>query len=191
MLHHISIGTADIVRAARFYDETLGLLGYKRIMNFLPKAVAYGADTAVFWVQQPRDGEARAGNGAHVAFIAKDRKSVDAFHEKALEMGGQDNGAPGLRPGYGPDYYGAFVIDRDGNKIEAVFMPASSAGKARKSSTARKPAKAKTAPSRKEKPVAKRSAAKRSTTAKQAGSARKSAGRKAAPRRHGSRIRDR
>ena len=195
MLHHISIGTADIVRAARFYDETLGLLGYKRIMSFLPKAVAYGVDTPVFWVQQPREGEARAGNGAHIAFIARDRKAVDAFHDKAIEMGGHDNGAPGLRPDYGPDYYGAFVIDVDGNRIEVVVAPKSSASKKRAPSAARKPAKSKTSPARKAKPAAKRSAPKRASgkrlAAKPPGSARKSAGRKSAPRRPATRTRRR
>src|ERR1700750_1558636 len=104
MLHHISIGVADVVIAARFYDDVLGTLGYKRIMDFLPKAVAYGEDFPVFWVQVPSEGQASHGVGAHVAFAAKDRKAVDAFHAMALRMGGSDNGAPGPRPNYGPTY---------------------------------------------------------------------------------------
>jgi catechol 2,3-dioxygenase-like lactoylglutathione lyase family enzyme len=164
MLHHISVGTNDFVRAMRFYDETLTVLGYKRVMLFAPKAVAYGQDRPEFWVQTASSGEASAGIGAHVAFAAKSRAAVDKFHETALRMGGTDNGAPGLRPNYGPDYYGAFVIDLDGNRIEAVFLPGAA-------KTKRK-AKAKAKPARKAAP-------KRATIVK-----RRPAGRKAgAPRR--------
>ena len=175
MLHHISIGTADIVTAARFYDETLEVLGYTRLMSFLPKAVAYGVDKPVFWVQLPADGEASSGNGAHVAFDAPNRAAVDAFHAKALEMGGKDNGAPGPRKDYGPNYYGAFIIDPDGNRIEAVSVGGRARVKARKSSA------------KKSKAGAKKASGKAKSSSKRAvGNARKSAGRKAAgPRRTG------
>ena len=172
MLHHISIGVADVVIAARFYDEVLGTLGYKRVMDFLPKAVAYGDDFPVFWVQVPSDETASHGVGSHTAFAAKNRAAVDAFHAMALKMGGADNGAPGPRPNYGPTYYAAFAVDPDGNRIEAVVMPPK-----REAADARKPTKAKRRPAAKK-------AAKKKTSAKRAGSTRKPAGRKAAaPRR--------
>lgn len=170
MFHHISIGVTDVVRAARFYDEVFESLGFKRVMNFLPQAVAYGQTFPHFWVQLPRDGTASSGNGAHVAFGAKDKAAVNAFHARALQMGGKDNGAPGPRPNYGPDYYGAFIIDPDGNHIEAVVMPKAAGAK-------KAPAKkAKAAASKKTKAPAKKVTAK----AKPAG--RKSATRRAAPR---------
>jgi catechol 2,3-dioxygenase-like lactoylglutathione lyase family enzyme len=142
MLHHVSVGTSDFVRATRFYDETLATLGYKRVMMFAPKAVAYGETHPVFWVQTPASGEASSGNGSHIAFAAGSQQAVNRFHEVALRMGAKDNGPPGPRPNYTPDYYGAFVIDPDGNKIEAVFMAnrAASGGKRKsKAKAARKP----------------------------------------------------
>lgn len=175
MFHHISIGVTDVVRAARFYDEVFEALGYKRVMNFLPQAVAYGEVLPHFWVQLPRDGAASWGNGAHVAFGAKDKAAVNAFHARALQMGGKDNGAPGPRPNYGPDYYGAFIIDPDGNHIEAVVMPKAASKKKAPAKKAKAPA------SKKAKSPAKKIPAK----AKPA--ERKSATRRAAPRVRGRR----
>ena len=84
-------------------------------------AVAYGGEFPEFWVQKPVDGSrpASGGNGTHIAFGAKSRAGVQAFHAAALAAGGEDAGAPGPRPQYGDKYYGAFVIDPDGHKIEA------------------------------------------------------------------------
>ncbi|MGE0725819.1 MAG: VOC family protein, partial [Alphaproteobacteria bacterium] len=87
-------------------------------------AAGYGerSGPARFWIGLPHDRRpASAGNGVHVCFAAPDRAAVDAFHRAALAAGGADDGAPGLRPEYHQDYYGAFVRDPDGNKIEAVF----------------------------------------------------------------------
>ena len=124
MLHHVSVGVADVNRAARFYDSVLGALGYKRVMQFMPYAVAYGVTAPAFWVQLPHDhNAANSGNGTHIGFIANDSKAVHAFHEAALAAGGTDAGEPGPRPEYTPNYYGAFVRDLDGNKIEAVYLP--------------------------------------------------------------------
>src|SRR5262249_47000863 len=124
MLHHVSVGVTDVARAALFYDSVLGALGYKRVMEFLPHALAYGTTAPIFWVQVPANREpATVGNGTHIGFAAKRRQDVDAFHAAALKSGGMDNGAPGPRPDYGPHYYGAFVLDPDGNRIEAVVMP--------------------------------------------------------------------
>jgi catechol 2,3-dioxygenase-like lactoylglutathione lyase family enzyme len=150
MLHHVSVGVRDVERAAKFYDAILTALGYKRIMEFMPYAVGYGTSQPMFWIQLPQDQQvASAGNGTHVAFVGRTKNAVNRFHQAALQNGGTDNGAPGPRPDYGPDYYGAFVIDLDGNKIEATVLeevdvnPAKAAKPAKKS--ARKPAKKKVA----------------------------------------------
>ncbi len=144
MLNHVSVGVADVERAARFYDAALAALGYKRVMEFLPYAVAYGVRAPQLWVQIPNDRNAASvGNGAHVAFNAATKNAVHAFHRAALNAGGMDDGAPGPRPDYGPNYYGAFVRDPDGNKIEAVLvMMAKSVGKPKaKARKAKKTAK--------------------------------------------------
>ena len=85
-------------------------------------AVAYGRAFPEFWAGLPHDGgQANVGNGSHFGFLSTSREQVDAFHAKALEMGGQSDGVPGLREPHGPQYYGAFVRDLDGHKIEAMF----------------------------------------------------------------------
>jgi catechol 2,3-dioxygenase-like lactoylglutathione lyase family enzyme len=144
MLHHVSVGVADVERAARFYDAVLGTLGYKRVMEFMPYAIAYGETQPSFWIGLPHDQQsATVGNGAHVGFSARSKLAVDAFHHAAISQGGRDNGAPGPRPDYGPDYYGAFVIDLDGNKIEATLHPLAKAAPApaKRKAAAKKPAK--------------------------------------------------
>ncbi len=124
MLHHVSVGVRDVERAAQFYDAVLGALGYKRVMEFLPYGIGYGIEHPQFWVQLPHNQQvATAGNGVHISFIARTAAAVDAFHAKAIEFGGQDAGAPGPRPDYSPEYYGGFVIDLDGNKLEATVLP--------------------------------------------------------------------
>jgi catechol 2,3-dioxygenase-like lactoylglutathione lyase family enzyme len=133
MLHHVSIGVRDVSAAADFYDRVLGTLGYKRVMEFLPHAVAYGDSAPEFWIGQPHDqGQASSGNGAHFSFTAKNKNAIQKFHATALEAGGTDEGGPGPRPDYGPDYYGAFARDPDGNKIEAVLVIVAPAAKAAK-----------------------------------------------------------
>ncbi|HEY1614850.1 MAG TPA: VOC family protein [Rhizomicrobium sp.] len=153
MLHHVSLGVMNVERAAAFYDAVLGALGYKRTAQYLPYAVGYGEGTTAFWIQLPHDHEiASVGNGAHVGFSARDQEAVQRFHKAALTNGGTDDGAPGPRPDYGPDYYGAFVRDPDGNKIEAtVHAPPRKARarparrtKAVRPAAARKATKAKT-----------------------------------------------
>ncbi|MBN6149797.1 VOC family protein [Xanthomonas sp. AmX2] len=127
MLHHLSLGVSDIERAARFYDAALGALGYVRVWEDIcpgddDQAVGYGlpggGDKLAIKL---RGANARApGPGFHLAFAAANRAAVDAFHDAALRNGGKDNGAPGLRPDYGDDYYAAFVVDPDGHHVEAV-----------------------------------------------------------------------
>ena len=131
MLHHVSVGVRDVERAAKFYDAVLGVLGYKRIMEFLPYAVGYGETAPAFWVQLPHNQQvATAGNGMHISFIARTQDAVDKFHDAAMEKGAQNAGEPGPRPDYSPDYYGAFVYDLDGNKLEATLLPLPKASKA-------------------------------------------------------------
>jgi catechol 2,3-dioxygenase-like lactoylglutathione lyase family enzyme len=125
MYSHRTIGSANIPRAARFYDEVLKPLGLKRRKTF-KVAVSYAPQdfdgiNEPFWVVRPYDKkEASPGNGVTVAFNAESRAAVEAFHAAAIAAGGIDAGAPGLRTHYHPNYFGAYVRDLDGNKICAV-----------------------------------------------------------------------
>lgn len=121
IISHLSIGTNDFERAVAFYDAVLATLGCKRIMEH-PDAVAYGKRFPEFWVQTPADGKlATVGNGCHIGFIAWSKEEVHAFYDAALAAKAADEGAPGPRPDYGEPYYGCFVRDPDGHKIEAAF----------------------------------------------------------------------
>ena len=121
MLDHIGIGVTDYAKAKAFFDRALAPLGIVKIMEVTAAqtgsydGAGYGMDRPFFWI-----GASERTTPAHVAFRAKDRATVDAFHKAALAAGGRDNGAPGLRPHYHPNYYGAFVLDPDGHNIEAV-----------------------------------------------------------------------
>jgi len=120
MIHHVSLGTNNVARSRAFYDAVLDVLGLR-----LPKAsddsVDYGISQVMFSLETPVDGNpASAGNGVHIAFEAGSRSMVDEFHRIGLQHGDTDAGAPGLRSQYDPHYYGAFILDPDGNKIEAV-----------------------------------------------------------------------
>jgi len=124
MLHHVSVGVTDFERAAKFYDAVLATLGFKRVADFSPHAIGYGETYPEFWIGAPHDGKpASAGNGTHFGFSARSKAQVLKFHAVALAQGASNNGEPGPRPDYGPDYYGAFVYDLDGNKIEATLHP--------------------------------------------------------------------
>lgn len=127
IISHVSLGTNDFDRAQVFYDAVMTALGIGRVMAF-PGAVAYGKAFPEFWVQTPFDGKpAQTSNGVHVAFLAASREAVDAFHAAALKAGGRDDGKPGYRPEYSAAYYGAFVRDLDGHKIEAMWWGESKA----------------------------------------------------------------
>ena len=125
MIDHISLPVSDIDRAKAFYDAVLTTVGYRRMMDF-GQSAGYGDEHPHFWIGVPAEGEdAVPAPGLHIAFRAKDREAVDAFHAAALAHGGRDNGVPGLRPRYHPDYYAGFVFDPDGHRIEAVcHLPA-------------------------------------------------------------------
>lgn len=131
MLHHLSLGVSDIERSARFYDAVLAPLGRVRVWSDLRpgepgQAVGYGdpggGDKLALKLVPPQ--QAQPSAGFHVAFSAPSPAAVQAFHAAALAAGGCDNGPPGLRPHYGPDYYAAFVRDPDGHALEAVHKPA-------------------------------------------------------------------
>lgn len=128
MLHHLSLGVRDIERAVAFYDAALAPLGYVRVWSDLRpgginQAVGYGVPGGgdSLALKHRPDGQRAPAPGFHVAFAASGRDAVDEFHRAALRHGGSDNGAPGLRAHYGPNYYAAFVVDLDGHNIEAVF----------------------------------------------------------------------
>ena len=124
LLDHISLGVSDINRSRRFYDVTLRPLGLVRIVDFGEgRGSDYGAAPGPLGVEFTitREAELRTPiPGSHLCFGAPDRAAVDAFHRAALATGGRDDGAPGLRTHYHADYYGAFVLDPDGHRIEAV-----------------------------------------------------------------------
>jgi catechol 2,3-dioxygenase-like lactoylglutathione lyase family enzyme len=125
MFSHITLGTADIRRAVAFYDPLLAGLGLARQEADLDKGYAgYAAGpetTPQFWLLRPIDERpASVGNGVTIAFEAPDRASVDRFHATALAQGGTDEGAPGLRAHYHPDYCGAYLRHPDGNKLCCV-----------------------------------------------------------------------
>ncbi|WP_165669138.1 VOC family protein [Metapseudomonas otitidis] len=121
ILSHISLGSNDFDRAIAFYDRVLATLGCRRVLEH-PGAVAYGREYPEFWIQRPFNGApASVGNGTHIGFFAPDREAVDAFYKAAVAAGARPDGAPGPREEYGAPYYGCFVRDLDGHKVEATF----------------------------------------------------------------------
>lgn len=124
IIDHVSIGTNDFKAAVKFYDAGMATLGYARVAYYEEyKAAAYGEKGSgiKFWVGGAHNGNpATPGNGVHFGFKAPSRDAVHAFHETALKAGGKCDGEPGPRPHYSENYYGCFVLDPDGNKIEAV-----------------------------------------------------------------------
>jgi catechol 2,3-dioxygenase-like lactoylglutathione lyase family enzyme len=124
MLHHVSLGTADLKRARAFYDPVMQALGLRRTLQ-VEDAVGYGAGITVFSLNLPADGSPAApGNGVHVAFEVESRAAVDEFFRIATTNGGVGDGKPGLRLRYDDHYYAAFVRDPDGNKVEALTFVA-------------------------------------------------------------------
>jgi len=123
MIDHVSVGVRDLERAARFYEATLAALGLSRVVT-RPATVGFGKSYPEFWINL------RVGmnavpheSGSHICLRAKSTAEVDAFHAAALSAGGTSDGAPGLRPHDRVRYYAAFVIDPDGNRVEAVTFP--------------------------------------------------------------------
>ena len=122
MYSHTSVGANDLARSRAFYDAVLGPLGLESRYTFGDSAgYTKAGENAQFWVMRPFDGgKAVPGNGPMVAFVAATRAQVDACHAAAIAQGGADEGKPGLRPHYHPNYYGAYFRDPDGNKICVV-----------------------------------------------------------------------
>ena len=131
MIDHLGMPVSDLARATEFYLKALSPLGYGIVMEVSAADTGHGAAVGFgapgnaaefqsgkpsFWIGEGM----RLGGLVHVAFVAPSRASVDAFYRAALAAGGKDNGPPGLRPHYHANYYGAFVLDLDGNNIEAV-----------------------------------------------------------------------
>ena len=123
MLDHVSIPVTDLEKSASFYDAVLATVGFEPRKR-LPGAIGYGPPdqpAPVFWIlSNPQPNLAKPGIGLHISFQAHNRESVDAFHSVALSLGGTDAGLPGERPQYTQPFYGAFIFDPDGFKIEAV-----------------------------------------------------------------------
>ena len=123
MIDHISVAVSDLERSARFYGATLAPLGLSRLVT-RPATIGFGKNYPEFWINL------RAGMtpvapecGTHICLRARSAADVDAFHAAALNAGGRSDGGPGLRPHDRVRYYAAFVIDPDGNRIEAVTFP--------------------------------------------------------------------
>jgi catechol 2,3-dioxygenase-like lactoylglutathione lyase family enzyme len=124
--HHVSIGVESLDRAAAFYDASLAPLGYVRLWRNTVSA-GYGPHgfkgEAPFAVVQVGPEAKRPGRGFHIAFDAPSHEAIDRFHASALSAGGVDEGKPGIRENYAPNYYAAFVSDPDGHRLEAVVYP--------------------------------------------------------------------
>lgn len=122
MIHHVTVGVSDLGRSRAFYLHALAPLGFDHTATdeSLPGEIEFGTPSGHGFAISTAY---LTGAPIHVAFRAASREQVDGFHAAALASGGRDNGAPGLRPRYSADYYGAFVLDPDGHNVEAVFRP--------------------------------------------------------------------
>ena len=123
MIDHISVGVSNLERSARFYEATLAPLGLARLVT-RPATIGFGKAYPEFWINL-RKGMPRVSpeSGVHICLRTKATSEVDAFHAAALSAGGSSDGAPGLRPHDRVRYYAAFIVDPDGNRIEAVTFP--------------------------------------------------------------------
>ena len=119
MIEHVSVPVSDMAKSKKFYDAALKSLGYEPYRDYAPEAVGYlEGESTSFWLAR-KEGSITP---IHVALLGHSKESVQEFHKNALAAGGKDNGAPGFRKDYGPDYYAAFVYDLDGNNIEACYF---------------------------------------------------------------------
>jgi catechol 2,3-dioxygenase-like lactoylglutathione lyase family enzyme len=126
-IYHVSLGVTDMERARQFYSAVLSPLGYKLLYEVKAgekiTSLGWGLHFPELWTNTPVNGaQPHPGNGIHVAFHAPTAKAVDEFHRAALSAGGTDNGPPGYRSDYDPGYYGAFVLDPEGNRLEAMWF---------------------------------------------------------------------
>jgi catechol 2,3-dioxygenase-like lactoylglutathione lyase family enzyme len=116
MIDHVSVMVSDIAKSRAFYLHALAQTGHSKVVEYAQTAGFCHADGSDFWISQGAPNRPPI----HIAFRVSSRAAVDAFHKAAIAAGGRDNGAPGLRPHYHPNYYGAYVLDPDGHNIEAV-----------------------------------------------------------------------
>jgi catechol 2,3-dioxygenase-like lactoylglutathione lyase family enzyme len=126
ILDHIGISVSDIARSRAFYEKALAPLGITVVMEYGPFCGLGRDKKPDFWIGQGKtsyqnDEQLDAITPVHVSFVARSRAEVDAFYKAAMAAGGRDHGAPGPRPEYHPNYYGAFVLDPDGHNVEAVI----------------------------------------------------------------------
>lgn len=123
MISHLSFSVSDLRRTSDFYDAVLGALGFRRVYTGAT-AAGWGDDAGneKFAIKKRVDAVNVPSRGFHLAFHARTKEDVHAFHEAGLKLGGRDNGAPGPRPEYGPRYYAAFLIDPDGYEIEVKLF---------------------------------------------------------------------
>jgi len=119
MFDHLGLRTSRLDACVRFYEAALAPLGHTVASRDDSGAGLGPSGAPALWITRA---EARDGSSVHLAFVARDRQSVDRFHAAGLKAGGRDNGAPGTRPDYGPKYYAAFLLDPDGNNVEAVCL---------------------------------------------------------------------
>src|SRR4051812_5703499 len=123
MIDHVSVGVRDLDRAARFYEQALAPLGLSRLVT-RPATIGFGKTYPEFWINLGADmTKVAQDSGVHICLRARSTGDVDAFHAAALAAGGRSDGAPGLRPHDRVRYYAAFIVDTDGNRIEAVTFP--------------------------------------------------------------------
>jgi catechol 2,3-dioxygenase-like lactoylglutathione lyase family enzyme len=123
MIDHVSVGVSDLDRAARFYEMALAPLGLSRLVT-RPETIGFGKSYPEFWINLRAEmTPVLRDSGVHICLRAKSAADIDAFHTAALNAGGRSDGAPGLRPHERVRYYAAFVVDPDGNRIEAVTFP--------------------------------------------------------------------
>lgn len=120
MYDHIGLQVKDVAASAKFYQAALGGLGHVLSSQDEAGAGLGPKDAPALWLYK----SAKAKGGSHIAFQAASRAAVDRFHKDGLKAGGKDNGKPGLRADYSPTYYAAFLIDPDGNNVEAVYLGA-------------------------------------------------------------------
>ena len=119
MYDHIGLKVKNVDLSVRFYEQALKSLGHVVGSRDASGAGIGPAGAPALWLYA---GKPPAGSGIHVAFRATNRAAVDAFHREGLQAGGHDNGAPGVRADYSPNYYAAFLLDPDGNNVEAVYL---------------------------------------------------------------------
>lgn len=124
-LNYVTLGSNDVEKARAFYDAVLPVIGGSCVAEVMPHAFCFGLrDGGRVWITAPQNREAATvGNGNMVGFKCASTDEVDRAHAMGLAHGGSDEGAPGPRPIYGPDFYGAYLRDLDGNKMSFVYFP--------------------------------------------------------------------